>query len=62
MDERFLKDRLATVRELAQRADPFIRRRLLDLAHRYDRQLRQSRAATDPLRSTDPADHPSAGE
>lgn len=62
MDETFLKDRLATVRELAQRADPFIKRRLLELAQRYDRQLRQSRISTDTLRSIEPKDRTSVNE
>jgi hypothetical protein len=37
LDEEFKKQRARTVRELAEKAiDPFIRRRLLDLALRYD--------------------------
>lgn len=36
LDEDFRKQRASLVRELAARADPFIRRRLLDLAARYE--------------------------
>jgi hypothetical protein len=40
MDSDFFKERAAQCRALAERADPFIKRRLLDLAARYDRDLR----------------------
>lgn len=36
MNEDFRKRRAATVREIAAKADPFTRKRLLDLADRYD--------------------------
>ena len=36
MNEDFRKQRAATVRALAEKADPFTRRRLLDLAKRYE--------------------------
>ncbi|WP_298885704.1 hypothetical protein [uncultured Bradyrhizobium sp.] len=62
MDEGFLKDRLAAVRDLAQRADPFTKRRLLDLAQRYDRQLRQSGVTTEARLSIKPEDHSPARE
>jgi hypothetical protein len=39
MDDGFIRNRLVTVRHLAERADPFTRRRLLDLATRYERQI-----------------------
>jgi hypothetical protein len=39
MDEAFLKDQAARCRSLAENADPFIKRRLLDLAARYDDRL-----------------------
>ena len=35
LDEHFRKHRAGMVRDLASRADPYIRRRLLDLAARY---------------------------
>jgi hypothetical protein len=37
LDEQFKKQRAQTVRDLAEKAnDPFIKRRLLDLATRYE--------------------------
>jgi hypothetical protein len=36
MDEQFYRERLKTVRYLAQMADPFTRIRLLDLAIHYE--------------------------
>jgi hypothetical protein len=36
MDEQFYRERLKTVRYLAQMADPFTRIRLLDLAFHYE--------------------------
>lgn len=36
-DDNFNKQRAKLVRDLATKADPFIRRRLLDLAKRYER-------------------------
>src|SRR5581483_6299558 len=40
MNEQFFHDRARTVRELAERADPHTRRRLLDLASRYEKKPR----------------------
>jgi hypothetical protein len=37
--ETFIEERAKLVRSLADNADPFIKRRLLMLAERYDRQL-----------------------
>jgi hypothetical protein len=39
MDSEFLKQRAADCRFLAEKADPFIKRRLLDLATSYDAKL-----------------------
>jgi hypothetical protein len=36
---RFIEDRIMLVRSLAEKADPFIKPRLLALAERYERQL-----------------------
>ena len=36
MDERFYRDRARVLRELANEADPMIKRRLLRLANNYD--------------------------
>jgi hypothetical protein len=40
MNEQFFHDRAKTVRELAERADPHTKRRLLDLASRYEKKPR----------------------
>ena len=37
--ETFIEERAKLVRSLADNADPYIKRRLLALAERYDRQL-----------------------
>ena len=42
MDSEFLKQQAAHCRFLAEKADPFIKRRLLDLAVRYDARLDRS--------------------
>jgi hypothetical protein len=39
MDSEFLKERAAHCRFLAEKADPFIKRRLLDLAAKYEADL-----------------------
>ena len=39
MDQKFLKERAKTVRDLAEKADPFIKKRLLDLADQYDSRI-----------------------
>jgi hypothetical protein len=44
MDEKFLEQRLRLIRDLADKADPFIKRRLVDLANNYEAKLRPSRA------------------
>lgn len=38
-DANFLREQLALIRELADQADPYIRKRLLALAERYERRL-----------------------
>jgi hypothetical protein len=40
MNEEFRKQHAMTVRALAEKADPFTKRRLLDLAARYERSER----------------------
>jgi hypothetical protein len=40
MNEQFFHDRAKAVRELAEKADPHTRRRLLDLASRYEKKPR----------------------
>jgi hypothetical protein len=53
MDEEFYRQQALRVRDLAGKADPFTRRRLLDLAARYDAKggapSRASRAIERPL-------------
>ncbi len=44
MDEEFLKKHARLIRDLADKADPFIKRRLTDLANNYEAKLRPSRA------------------
>jgi hypothetical protein len=45
VDSLFIKDQADRCRSLAENADPFIKRRLLDLAEKYDDMLgRPSRA------------------
>jgi hypothetical protein len=39
MDDEFCRERARTVRALAERADPFIKRRLLQLAQHYERRI-----------------------
>jgi hypothetical protein len=40
MNEQFFHDRAKTVRDLAEKADPHTKRRLLDLASRYEEKPR----------------------
>jgi hypothetical protein len=44
MDSEFIKERAERCRALAERADPFIKRRLLDLAARYDGRFTKKRS------------------
>ena len=39
MDEQFYREKLKTIRELTKIADPFIKRRLIQLAIRYEKEL-----------------------
>ena len=54
MNEEFRKQRAATVRALADKADPFIRKRLLDLVARYERLPRPLKPV--PTIAIDPGD------
>jgi hypothetical protein len=40
-EEEFIRGRVRRIREIAAEADPFIKRRLLDLANNYERRLDQ---------------------
>ncbi|MCK1516112.1 hypothetical protein IVB22_26935 [Bradyrhizobium sp. 190] len=50
MDAEFYSQQALRVRDLAGKADPFIRRRLLDLAARYDA---RGGASSDATRTTE---------
>jgi hypothetical protein len=39
MDEQFYREKLKTIRDLTKIADPFIKRRLIQLAIRYEKEL-----------------------
>lgn len=39
MDDEFCRERLRTVQDLAEKADPVIKKRLLELARHYERRL-----------------------
>ncbi|WP_257194805.1 MULTISPECIES: hypothetical protein [unclassified Bradyrhizobium] len=45
-DANFLREQLALIRDLADQADPHIRKRLLDLAERYERRLAEQNRKT----------------
>jgi hypothetical protein len=64
LEDEFNKQRANLLRDLASRADPFIKRRLLDLAARYEK--RPAKTKTLPPVSINPranADHSNgAGE
>ena len=50
LDQEFKKQRARTVRDLAEKAtDPFIKRRLLDLASRYEDDGPQTRTTLTPV-------------
>jgi hypothetical protein len=42
LDDEFYKERAVHIRELADKADPYIKKRLLDLAGHYDSMVRRS--------------------
>ena len=46
LDDEFYKERARHIRELVDKADPFIRKRLLDLAGNYDSMIRRSPRTT----------------
>ncbi|MTV14021.1 hypothetical protein FDV58_16275 [Bradyrhizobium elkanii] len=54
MDNEFCKERARTVRALAEQADPFIKKRLLQLADHYERRvtIQPDGADSDPKRGT----------
>ena len=57
LDDDFNRQRALLIRELASLADPFIKRRLLDLASRYEK----PQTTKLPLTSQHQSDHKSGG-
>jgi hypothetical protein len=53
MNDEYFKQQAARVRALADKADPFTRKRLLDLAERYDAKVGRPSRATRQLRLPD---------
>ncbi len=47
MDDEFCRERARAVRAIAEQADPFIKRRLLQLARHYERRIRLSEDKND---------------
>jgi hypothetical protein len=56
MNDEFLQGRSRAIRSIAIRADPFTKKRLLDLADRYEDSIRRPRRATRSLNSQLAAD------
>jgi hypothetical protein len=52
MDDEFCRERARAVRELADKADPFIKKRLLELAKHYER--RRIRISSEAEEATKP--------
>jgi hypothetical protein len=48
-EEEFLKQRVRLIRNLAAKADPFIKRRLMDLANNYEARIVRPFLATETL-------------
>jgi hypothetical protein len=56
MDKDFCREQAKLVRSIADDADPFIKRRLLQLAEHYERRLSIAGSKGSEVRDTDPAD------
>jgi hypothetical protein len=57
-EDEFLKNRVEEIRALAAKADPFIKRRLLDLAKNYERRAEMAARGT-PI-PVSPLNYPTA--
>jgi hypothetical protein len=57
MNDEYFKQQADRVRAMADKADPFTKKRLLDLAERYDAKLGRPSWATRQLRLPDAAEH-----
>jgi hypothetical protein len=65
MNEDYFKEQAARVRQIASNADPFTKRRLLDLAEKYDGRKSVRRPTPLPKVTVDhhhPADHNSGSD
>ncbi len=60
MNDEYFKQQADRIRAMADKADPFTKKRLLDLAERYDAKLGRPSRATRQLRLPDVADHTGA--
>ena len=60
MDEEFLKERALHIRNLADKADPFIKKRLLGLAVSYEGRIKRPSQAMVTLLSNLPSESTSA--
>jgi hypothetical protein len=58
MNDQFLEERARAVRSIADRADPFTKKRLLDLAERYEGSLGRPSRATARLTNLPAMDLP----
>ena len=61
MDKEFCKEQAKTIRALAEQADPFIKRRLLDLARHYERRMSFDVIANDE-KAVAPERHSDSGQ
>jgi len=52
-DEEFIRERVKSLREIAEDADPFIKKRLLDLINGYERRLGSAPRAPTRLPNVD---------
>ena len=50
MNEQFYREKLKTIRELTRIADPFVKRRLIQLAIRYEKELITAKAKEEEQR------------
>jgi hypothetical protein len=57
MNDEYFKRQADRVRAMADKADPFTKKRLLDLAERYDAKLGRPSRATRQLRLPDVTEH-----
>ncbi|KWV58193.1 hypothetical protein AS156_35920 [Bradyrhizobium macuxiense] len=61
LDDEFNRQRARLVRDLADRADPFIKRRLLDLASRYEQPRKTKPLVLPPINVKEHLDRGSDG-